>query len=212
MTPAKTLAALALAALLAGPLAGCGGGRGSDGVPIRVMPVSPAGELLGPPAPSEAALLPALEAWFGRADTNGDGSLDRAEFVADADRAFAGFDTNRDGNVTAAELTLVRANSPFRPPPEKPSARLRPRSLTVSTAELEEPRPGQGGGDRPFYRSGADPVMAADTNADFRVTAEEQRAQAARLFDKLESSRDGRLSRAEYLDSERRRLATLPGW
>ncbi len=206
---AKPLTALAVALVLAG----CGGGGPEDRVPIRVMPVSPSGELLGPPASNEAALLPALEAWFGRADANGDGALDRAEFVADADRAFAAFDTNKDGSVTAAELTLLRATSPFRPPPEKPSARLRPRSLTLTTAELEDRGPdAQGSGNRPFYRSGADPVMAADANADFRVTAEELRAQAGRLFDKLDSNRDGRVSRAEYLDSERRRLALLPGW
>ncbi len=43
--------------------------------------------------------------WFGKADLNGDGRLDRIEFRADFERFFKVLDVNHDGIVSAAEVT-----------------------------------------------------------------------------------------------------------
>lgn len=42
--------------------------------------------------------------WFARADANGDGSLTRAEMIADASRFFARLDTDHDGRLTPEEV------------------------------------------------------------------------------------------------------------
>ncbi len=44
--------------------------------------------------------------WFHAADKDGDGRLDRAEFVADAAAFFATLDFNRDGVLSRAEVTF----------------------------------------------------------------------------------------------------------
>lgn len=43
-----------------------------------------------------------------RGDSNGDGSLSRAEFVAKAEQRFARMDANRDGRVTREERREIR--------------------------------------------------------------------------------------------------------
>jgi hypothetical protein len=62
--------------------------------------VSPSGEPFrgkpGEPYP--------VAAWFRQADANADGHLDRAEFVADAQRFFQRLDVNGDGAIDSLEL------------------------------------------------------------------------------------------------------------
>ncbi len=43
-------------------------------------------------------------------DTDGDGAISKAEFLANAERRFQQLDTNHDDVVTAEELRAVRAN------------------------------------------------------------------------------------------------------
>jgi hypothetical protein len=68
--------------------------------------VSPMGEPFrapaGQPYPSAA--------WAAAADTNHDGAIDRAEFLADAQRFFRSLDTDRDGRLTPEEITAYETN------------------------------------------------------------------------------------------------------
>lgn len=125
----------------------------------------------------------ALAAWFAHADANGDGVLDVAEMQADAERWFARADQDQDGQVTAAELSAVRAQLVPEPEPEPAAeARLAPhrRPLPASQARL-------------------DPVMQADANVDFRVSALEFRTYVAARF--AERQQNGALSQDRVLDA-----------
>jgi len=52
-----------------------------------------------PPAPGGGMM---------RADANGDGTITRAEMIAEAEARFAAMDTDRDGKVTATERDAAR--------------------------------------------------------------------------------------------------------
>jgi Ca2+-binding EF-hand superfamily protein len=185
-------------------LAGCAG-RPSFKPVIRYAPVSPSGELLGLPSPDKEAFSTALRGWFSRTDSNGDCSLSPAELLADTDRNFARFDSNGDGSVTSSELTAMRLASPFQLPPERPTSRPGPRSLTV-TADQVELLDTSG---RNQLRRDFDPVMAADSNADFRVSRDELRDRVRHRFTLYDRDRDGRLSVAEFISAQREALDSI---
>ena len=48
------------------------------------------------------------EGRFMKADTNNDGNISKAEFVAQSEKHFAKLDTNSDGNVTKDELAAMK--------------------------------------------------------------------------------------------------------
>jgi len=179
-------AALAVALTVAVSLAGCGGGHRDEGPPP--VPVSPNGEPLVGGGPGTSC-ADALGRWFDAADLNHDGFLDSAEFMADAMRWFAVMDANHDGAVTPDELTALRLKLM---PPEAPPKRR---------AQDDEPRRGLFGGGSPRRQPGdrPDPVMSADVNLDNRVSLEEFRAQAERVFAGLDRDHDGRLSKDEVM-------------
>lgn len=149
-------------------LAACAPSR--SGPPEREQPraaVTPNGEPLAL-IPGPDGCRDALAAWFATTDANGDGVLDIAEMQADGARWFALADIDHDGEITADELTTIRLR--INPLPELEPIHARP-------GEGEGPGGGPGGGrGRARSQSQVDPVMAADANADFRVTAAEFRA------------------------------------
>lgn len=171
-------------------------------------PVSLAGEpLIDAPG---ADCRSAVAAWFQRADSNRDGQLDLTEAKADAARFFAAVDGNGDGFLTAYELQLYREqvypkefrgalSSPL-PPPQKdvkkplpeseegaPSAQASAAKGPVDPAARDYSR-------RPMV---LDPVMAADTDLDFRTTQAELAAKVTERGAKLDSDGDGRISAEE---------------
>ena len=132
----------------------------------------------------------ALSRWFDRVDTNRDGSIDRAEFEADAERQFAAMDADKDGYLTPPELSAYRA--PYRPEPRARQRRERgERRSFWDWGDDDDAR-----GDLPRNNL-PDPVMAADANLDQRVSLAEFRAHAQRKFANLDVDRDGKLSREE---------------
>lgn len=180
-------AAVAGALMVAVSLSGCGGGRRPEAPPT---PISPNGEpLVG------GVCTDVLGRWFDAADRNHDGFLDANEFMADTDRWFAVMDANHDGAVTPDELTALRLKLV---PPKVPTKRgdddgdepERRRRGGLFGSGSDRPR---GPGERP------DPVMSADVNLDNRVTLEEFRAQAERVFAGLDRDHDGRLSKDEVM-------------
>jgi hypothetical protein len=102
----RPLAALAL--VLA--LAACNGDAAHQ--PFTIAVTTPNGEPLATPplqgfdSPGCPAIL---TTWFDRIDTNHDGVVDRAEFMADAEVQFARMDLNHDGIVTPGDLQEYRA-------------------------------------------------------------------------------------------------------
>lgn len=184
-------------AVMALVLAACGGGdKYRPG--IRYSAVSPLGEPLTAPTRDADAYRAAMREWFARTDTNGDGKLSLAEFTAEATRVFPLYDLNRDGFVTSYELTQYRVSLPTHAAPADSGRRLRPGRIDMTPDEAATAR--TDGRGRPDYRMGIDPVMAADANADFRVTPDELRAEAARRHAIMDANGDGSVSLAEFME------------
>ena len=101
------LVAITCAACASGP--GMGGPeRGPEGPPPPMGPqlfVSPFGE----PYQSQPGEPYPVAAWFAAADTDGDGKVSKAEFMADGDRFFAALDANSDGIIGQAEIVAYEA-------------------------------------------------------------------------------------------------------
>lgn len=163
------------------------------------------------------------EAWFKEADTNGDGAVDKAEFLADAQRFFKTLDTDGDGVLEEAEITTyetrivpevqIGTNAPDRTAAIDPYADYRsadgspPEVHRDSMSRIADERQAdaQKAANRLAARRGAgifgyidqpEPVRAADTNIDFRVSLREWMAAAAKRFDQLDVKRDGKLMMA----------------
>lgn len=193
----RCLAGIVVLALVAG----CAGKR-REGPRLRLVPTSPNGEVLGIPTVDLADYRATMSAWLVRVDRDRSGTLEKAELVADADRMFPGFDRNGDGTITPAELTQARIDQPFQPPMERPSSRPSKRGPSVTPEGVDinrgdvNPYTGQR---MPMLTATLDPVMSADSNADFQVSRDEFRAQAARKFDQYDTDRDGKLTAEEFL-------------
>jgi Ca2+-binding EF-hand superfamily protein len=120
--------------------------------------------LTGEKLTGTASCEEAQAAWLARVDTDGDGSIDATELETEAKRLFALMDLNHDGEITAEELYRYRgleeplAQDPSPAPLEyetgKDKKRERPLPLRPSTSQ-------------------PDPVLAADTNLDFKVSLDE---------------------------------------
>ena len=193
----KTMLRAATGVLLVLALASCGGSdRSRPG--IRYSAVSPLGEPLSAPTRDAEAYLATMRDWFARTDTNKDGKLSRAEFTAEAARVFPLYDLNHDGYVTSFELTQYRVNLPSHTPPADTGRRLKPARVDLTPDEAATVRPNGRG--RPDYRIGIDPVMAADSNTDFRVTPEELQVEAERRFTVMDKNADGAISLPEFLE------------
>lgn len=163
-----------------------------------------------------------------RADTNGDGSVSRAEFVAAAEARFAARDansdkvlaaaelgeragrakrqdTNNDGSISLAEATAT-ATAMFQRLDANGDGKLEAGEMRQrhgkrghrAMAPDGEARPAPGRGGG----LGAMALMRADTNGDGRISREEHRAQSDQRFDRMDANRDGFVDQAE-LQSQR---------
>jgi hypothetical protein len=187
--------------------------------PERERPISaqiffsPAGEPFRS-RPSEAY---PVELWFAGADADRDGALTLAEFKADSNRFFKVLDVNGDGRVDgfengdyetkvapeiqprigglAAQDVMTRKERLGGGP--DPSMRARGGRFVVPTPRLRRNEPFRKGAGGFGLLDEAQPVRAADTNLDFRVSQEEWDKATARRFGQLDLNKDGRLDRAE---------------
>jgi Ca2+-binding EF-hand superfamily protein len=222
----RPLAALAL--VLA--LAACNGDEAHQ--PFTIAVTTPNGEPL-PTPPLQGfdspGCPPILTTWFDRIDTNHDGVIDRAEFMADAEAQFARMDLNHDGIITPGVLQEYRAAFAGHAQP-KPAARTggsdegSDDSIVQLAQSYGSPGPSSSsssssspGGSNPLYGKKArgladlqqgggydariepDPVMSADTSLRFQVTKKDFMDQAARRFAALDIDRSGRITKPEAM-------------
>jgi hypothetical protein len=204
------LTALALAPAGFGPLAMAA--PDDDDAPPNVF-ISPCGK------PFRARITDPypVVVWFRQADKNGDGKLDRAEFLADAEAFFKELDLNGDGIIDSREVSHYERNvapevlgyrvtvSDGRGTGGLYGGRVWRAQITgnapiAPSAEPSEPRPphdidesGQGASPYGFFAE-PEPVMAADANLNGRIQKAAFLRLAGRHFDRLDTAEDGFLT------------------
>lgn len=137
---------------------------------IRLGLVIAAGGLLA--AGASAQIVPSPPGGgMMRADANHDGTISRAEMIADAQARFAAMDADKDGKVTGDEREAARE-------------------------AMRAQRPGGGQGGRGGFGGGfGGGGMRGDP--DRVVTREDDAQRAGARFDRLDANHDGKLDAAE---------------
>jgi hypothetical protein len=189
--------------------------------------ISPMGE----PFRGGAEAAYPIDAWFNRVDANHDGVLTEDEFVADAVAFFQKLDLNHDGVLDGAEISayeqnvapeilprIARLTSKDIPPlPTEDPQEIRRRQAEeqaqdrAASGQETRPRAGLMAGAAVFsVTPGPEPVAAADTDFDGKVTLAEWKAAARRRFEMLDLQHDGRVTRAELPKTPAEKLADKP--
>jgi hypothetical protein len=172
------------AGVLVAAITACGGVTRDAG---RII-YSPNGEPLGGGTLGPTDCQAAMGRWLARVDGDRDGTIDRAEFLADARRQFAAMDLDHDGFITPPELQAYRA--PF---VRDERGRARPAKTASKERRGAGEEEGRDNTDRP------DPVMSADTSLRNKVSEADFLAQAERRFRLIDSNHDGRLDKYELV-------------
>lgn len=169
--------------------------------------ISPMGEPFRASAPGDDPLVD----WFSRADTNHDGSLSLLEFANDGARFFRTLDTDHDGKIGFDEIhryewvvapeiqvgwspRIRRAGKNF---DAGPRSGTRAESAGDDGPAPDDPLMGLEGAGRFGLLNIPEPVTAADTNLDHKVTAAEFTAAESRRFELLDTNHDRRLDLGE---------------
>ena len=188
---------LALLALLSA--VGCSRSH-SDNPPHRAI-FSPNGEPLSGGPLGFPKCETAMGGWFDRLDTAHKGAIDRATFLADARRQFKVMDLNGDGVLTAD--VLLRYREPYSVGVAAQQAARDNESDSDKTGQpghMKKPGSGRTGASGvDIARDVPDPVMSADTSLRLQVTEPDFLQHAGKVFDSLNTSHDGQLSRAQAL-------------
>ena len=172
--------------------------------------ISPMGEPFRASQPGDDPLVD----WFKQADSNHDGSLSLIEFASDGARFFRALDTDHDGQIGFDEIHRyewvvapeIQVGWSPRIRRSGKSVDAGPRSGTRAQAAEDDGSDGPAPDDPLIGLEGAgrfgllnipEPVTAADTDLDHRVTAAEFTAAASSRFELLDTNHDKRLDLAE---------------
>ena len=206
----RRVIALTAVSLLSALLLACGGADKETSAAIAAARLiySPNGEPLTGGPLGHPSCEEALARWFDRLDVDRRGTIDRDQYLADARRQFTAMDLDKQGAITAGELSRYRA--PYESASRAETAASAPESAGRAPRSGQgAQRPGQSNlGPRASVSGGPrghspdeepDPVMAADVHLQFRVTLPDFLAYADRKFVELNGKRDGRLAKTEVL-------------
>ena len=168
--------------------------------------------LMGEPFRTNEAGEDPFDQWSKLADQDGDGSISRLEFRADAETFFASLDTNDDKVIDADEMAEYERLAPGRTraagggaqeasssrPQPKPSAPVEKGQVAiVSSGNVPSATRIHPGGGPINFSEVPQPVAMADLNLDRRVTLDEFVKTASRRFSNYDVDQDGRLTRKE---------------
>ena len=134
-------------------------------------------------------------------DTNGDGTIARAELEVSAGESFGKMDTNADGFLTQAELKAGHeahraemkaewAGKREGKPAREPKADADPAKAEAWKAKKEERKAN-------METKAAERFAAVDTNSDGRWSTVEYTAHRLEMFTRLDTNSDGNISAAE---------------
>ena len=170
--------------------------------------------LMGEPFRKSSSGEAPFDQWFKLADTDGDGTISRAEFRADAEAFFKTLDTNGDQVIDGDEMAVYEQMAPGRTraagggaqtmssarPQSKSSAPVQKGEVAIvadgSAPSATRIHPGDGPID---FSSVPQPVAMADLNLDRRVTLAEFMKTASKRFANYDTDQDSRLTRKELL-------------
>jgi Ca2+-binding EF-hand superfamily protein len=141
--------------------------------------------------------------WFNQADTNHDGALSRAEFIADAMRFFKIVDRDHDGEidpgdldhyetVLVPEIRVGQSDYETRPDTGDDEG-----SEDSSANRAPPPYPSRLGAGRYSYFEYPEPIAVCDKNFNRGVDAREFQQCANDRFDMLDTNHDGVIQHAE---------------
>ncbi|HVI51639.1 MAG TPA: EF-hand domain-containing protein [Candidatus Sulfotelmatobacter sp.] len=211
MTPFRHLPLFAAASLFL-ILTACSHGPDKAPPPKAQLLFSPNGEPITGGPLGQASCEDAMARWFDRLDSRQSGLLNREDFMADARAQFARMDLDHDGWITPSELSEFRA--PYAPPPEPmrggPGGGNGGPGGSGPSGGPNGGHGGPAGGGSPGGGSGGssasrssvtqeDPVMAADVHLQFRVSQEDFLAQASDVFNRLDKTHKGALSKPDAI-------------
>ena len=146
------------------------------------------------------------EGMFETSDTNKDGKVSRAEYLAGEKKMFAEMDANHDGTVNLSEITAAQATAKSGMVSDRPGTTDRTRTNDqVGTNERIGPNDRNVNLDRTMKtdRSGMNEMSPAavlkmhDKNSDGQMSAAEHSAGCEDMFTKLDTNNDGSLSKEE---------------
>ena len=138
------------------------------------------------------------------ADTDQDGKISRAEFMAQSSERFAKLDANGDGQISGDEMKAMMERM-------REGGRMGGRhgmGGEAAGAMMPPPPPGPMGGHRGHH--GAGRLARLDTNQDGKISRDEMRADADKHFAKLDTNGDGFIDQAE-MDAARARMKDRMG-
>jgi hypothetical protein len=209
--PSIAAMGLVLAAILAACASGGGHRRPRGGPPLApLLFISPHGEIFHGQRGGQSGLAH----WFAQADRNRDGRVTEEEFLADAAGFFGKVDEDGDGRIVPSEVSdmqwkrapeLVRGAAPMEALGAATPASARQGGRGDYGGREETPS-GHGPRETAVRQQGAaaygllgevEPVMAADSDLNQRVTKEEFAAAATRRFAILDTNGDGAITMDE---------------
>jgi hypothetical protein len=204
---------LAVAGVVGGPLLALAQTAPADRPIYTQLFISPCGE---PYRAGDGAPYP-VDLWFKQADTNHDGAVDKAEFRADHAGFFEALDSDGNGILDAVEIHfyenkvipdvlhnerfgalgggLIRVQLQGRPNAETGGPAMGPSGPTpdLSEGRRHSTIPLEGAAAYTLLRE-PEPILAADTNIDGRVSKAEFMEAADRRFKRLDRNADGKLT------------------
>ncbi|QQV78542.1 hypothetical protein H5J25_07950 [Sphingomonas aliaeris] len=167
---------------------------------------------------------------MAQADTNADGTITRAEFLAQAGTRFDARDANRDGTIAGDEL--VGRNGQARPDAKPMSRAAAMERAATMFDRLDTSKDGKldaterqamrgrmganrrGGPDgQHAMRGGHHGIRLAkvDANKDGRISQDEMRARADKRFARLDANKDGFIDKAEIATVRAKMKHRAPG-
>lgn len=138
-------------------------------------------------------------------DKDGDGKITAAEHTDGSKALFTKMDTNKDGQVTTAEMDAMHATMKDK---GHATARTEGGANEQKMADKKAYDETGTGKAMPKMMSSEQKIAKMDTNNDGKLSAAEHAAGAKQMFSKMDTDRDGTLTAQELREGQRSMMAS----